>query len=146
MRVGLIGLGAMGMPTMHNLLAAGHELVVYDLNPVAVATAVAAGASAAQSPADAAAKAAVILTFVPNDAVLRELTLGERGILATAPPGCVHVSCSTVHPDLCRELAALHAKKGGGFVGAPVFARADGMARREASFTIGGEERHVQVP
>lgn len=89
--------------------------------------------------------AQAVVTFVPNDQILREVTSGEHGILVTAPPGCVHLSCSTVHPDTCRELAQLHASGAGGFVGAPVFARADGMDRREASFAVGGEDRHVQV-
>lgn len=104
-----------------------------------------AGCRIADSPASAAATAQAVITFVPNDRVLREITSGEHGILATAPPGCVHLSCSTVHPDTCRELARLHARNGGGFVGAPVFARADGMDRREASFAVGGQEPHVQL-
>ena len=145
MRVAQIGLGAMGMPTASNLRAAGHELIVFDLSHEALAAAAELGCKIAESPAAAAVAAAAVVTFVPNDAILREVTLGSDGVLSTAPRGCVHLSCSTVHPDTCRELARLHTQAGGGFVGAPVFARADGMGRREATFAVGGEDTHVQV-
>ena len=76
--------------------------------------------------------------MVPNDKVLKAVTCDpDTGILKNLGNG-VHVSCSTVHPDTSRELAALHVAAGSQYVGAPIFARADGVASRLASFCVGG--------
>ena len=83
MKVGVVGLGAMGSPMALNLLDAGHELLVYDLSSSAVAALVAKGARAAVSPREAAAGVDVVLTMVPNDKVLREVTC--NCLLYTSP-------------------------------------------------------------
>ena len=138
-KVGLVGLGAMGLPMNDNLLAAGYTMTVFDTNKAAVDAAVAKGATAAASPAEAAAGMDAVVTMVPNDRVLKEVTCNaETGVLKALRSGAVHVSCSTVHPDTSRELAALHAAAGSAYVGAPIFARADGVAQRLASFCVGG--------
>ena len=127
--VGLVGLGAMGLPMCQNLLDAGFAVAAYDVNPESVSAAVAVGATRCASPAEAAKDADAILTMVPNDAVLRQVVCDpETGILAALPrskpsPGSVHISCSTVHPDTSRELAKLHEAAGSAYVGAPIFAR-----------------------
>ena len=138
-RVGLVGLGAMGSPMADNLRAAGYALTVFDKNTNAVEAQVALGAQPADSPAQAAAGADAVITMVPNDAVLREVVCDPKtGLLGAMRQGSVHVSCSTVHPDTSRELAELHAASGSAYVGAPIFARADGVANRLASFCVGG--------
>eukprot|EP00310_Coccolithus_braarudii_P019215 CAMPEP_0183344552 /NCGR_PEP_ID=MMETSP0164_2-20130417/10199_1 /TAXON_ID=221442 /ORGANISM="Coccolithus pelagicus ssp braarudi, Strain PLY182g" /LENGTH=349 /DNA_ID=CAMNT_0025515563 /DNA_START=69 /DNA_END=1117 /DNA_ORIENTATION=+ len=144
MKVGFVGLGAMGMPMALNLMDAGHTIRVFDLNELAVGQAVEKGAQRAASPREAADGVDVLVTMVPNDAVLKQVVSDERsGVLATLKG--VHVSCSTVHPDTSRELAALHEAAGSGFVGAPIFARADGVAQRLASFCVGGKEAAVAM-
>ena len=135
----------MGTPMADNLMAAGYEVKVFDLNAQAVAALAAKGATAAASPAAAADGVDAIVTMVPNDRVLREVTYDpESGLLRTLRAGGVHVSCSTVHPDTSRELAAAHADAGSAYVGAPIFARADGVAQRLASFCVGGESGAVE--
>jgi len=147
--VGLVGLGAMGLPMCQNLLDAGFAVAAYDVNPESVSAAVAVGATRCASPAEAAKDADAIITMVPNDAVLRQVVCDpETGILAALPrskpsPGSVHISCSTVHPDTSRELAKLHEAAGSAYVGAPIFARADGVAQRLASFVVGGRDDAV---
>ena len=81
--------------------------------------------------------------MVPNDKVLRDVVSNpETGLLDTLKG--VHISCSTIHPDTARELATMHAANGSQYVGAPIFARADGVAARLASFVVGGAEAAVQ--
>jgi 3-hydroxyisobutyrate dehydrogenase-like beta-hydroxyacid dehydrogenase len=139
-RVGLVGLGAMGAPMCDNLMAAGYAMTVYDVNTSAVDAAVAKGASRAATPAATAEGADAVITMVPNDTVLRDVVCSpDSGLLKTLRPGGVHISCSTVHPDTSRELAGLHEAAGSSYVGAPIFARADGVAQRLASFCVGGE-------
>ena len=137
--IGLVGLGAMGLPMLDNFKAAGYSVKVYDINSASVAAAVAKGAASAGSPAEAATDVDAVVTMVPNDAVLRDVTCAAgTGILSKLRPGALHVSCSTVHPDTSRSLAALHEEAGSAYVGAPIFARADGVAQRLASFCVGG--------
>tara|TARA_B110001452_G_scaffold265882_1_gene271441 strand:- start:1747 stop:2688 length:942 start_codon:yes stop_codon:yes gene_type:complete len=102
------------------------------------------GATRAASPRAAATDVEVVVTMVPNDKVLRAVVCDEEtGILAVLKG--VHVSCSTVHPDTSRELAKLHVEAGSQFVGAPIFARADGVAQRLASFCVGGAPAAVDA-
>lgn len=137
--IGLIGLGAMGLPMLDNFMAAGYSMKVFDVNAASVAAAVAKGAVGAASPAEAAMGMDAVVTMVPNDAVLKDVTCNpDTGILSTLRAGALHVSCSTVHPDTSRSLAALHEDAGSSYVGAPIFARADGVAQRLASFCVGG--------
>lgn len=63
-----------------------------------------------------------------------------RQLLPELQPGALHISCSTVSPFTSRTLARAHAKRGVGFVGAPIFARPDGVARRQAYFTVGATD------
>mmetsp|Transcript_27392 Transcript_27392/g.57769 ORF Transcript_27392/g.57769 Transcript_27392/m.57769 type:complete len:253 (+) Transcript_27392:2-760(+) len=80
--------------------------------------------------------------MVPNDKILRDVvTQPSTGLLHSLKG--VHISCSTIHPDTARELAALHASHGSEYVGAPIFARADGVAARLASFVVGGADAAI---
>ena len=145
-KVGFVGLGAMGLPMVENLMAAGYDLKVTDIDKSAVAAAVAKGASAVSSPAEAANGVDAVITMVPNDEVLREVTCNpDTGVLSTLSKGAHHLSWSTVHPDTSRELAKLHDAAGSSFVGAPIFARADGVAARLASFVVGGKDSAVEA-
>ena len=101
------------------------------------------GAKATGSPKEAAVGVDAIITMVPNDKVLRDVVCNpDTGLLDTLKG--VHISCSTIHPDTARELATLHEANGSQYVGAPIFARADGVAARLASFVVGGAEAAVQ--
>ena len=81
MKVGFIGLGIMGKPMSKNLLKAGHELVVYNRSKASVEELCAAGAKGAESPAEVAKECKVIITMVPNSPQVREVCLGENGIV-----------------------------------------------------------------
>jgi len=135
-RVGLVGLGKMGSQFAINLVCAGYDVTAYDASAGAVAVAVANGAAGAASPAEVAAASPVVITMLPNDAVLRAVVDG--GLLAAMQPGGLHVSCSTIAPGTARELAAEHGAQGSAYVGAPIFARPDGVTARQGSFAVGG--------
>ena len=144
--VGFVGLGAMGLPMCENLMAAGYDLKVTDIDKIAVAAAVSKGANRVNTPAEAASGVDAVITMVPNDEVLREVTCNpSTGVLSTLSKGALHVSCSTVHPDTSRHIARLHDAAGSAYVGAPIFARADGVAARLASFVVGGSNAAVDA-
>ena len=80
--VGMIGLGAMGLPMALNFISAGYSVVAYDLSAQAVARVVAKGAIEAGTPAEVAAKASIVVTMVPNDAILTSVVCNaETGIV-----------------------------------------------------------------
>lgn len=126
MKVGFVGLGQMGHAIAANLLAAGHELTVWNRSADKGEDLVAKGAPAASSPADAAG-AGVVFTMLADDAALEAVSFGDEGILAAKTPA-LHVSLSTISPDLATRLAEAHGAQGGRFVSAPVFGRPDAAA------------------
>lgn len=64
----------------------------------------------------------------------------SQDIVPTLSPGALHISCSTVAPSTSRALASVHAAKAVGYVGAPVFARPEGVEEKQAFFVMGGTD------
>jgi len=122
MKAGFIGLGNMGRPIARNLLKAGHELAVFNRTAQRAQELVAWQARVAESIAQACA-AGVVLTMLSDDHALAECCFGEKGILASLPPGGLHVSLSTISVKLAQHLTEHHAQRGQSFVSAPVFGR-----------------------
>lgn len=141
--VGFIGLGRMGSAMVDNLAASGRRVVVHDVDASAAERLAAKHSGLVRAAGSAAAVAEgsdLVVSMLPNDRVLKAVAGDGSAFLGALRPGAVHVSCSTVSPDTSRELARQHRSfAGASFVGAPVFARPDGVARREAYFAIGGE-------
>ena len=108
MKVGFIGLGAMGRPMALHLLEAGHELSVYARRAEAAQPLVDAGATRRATPAEVAAASEVVFTMVTTGADVEAVALGEGGILHGAKPGTVQVDMGTIPPDTARRIAAKH--------------------------------------
>ncbi|MBW9486281.1 NAD(P)-binding domain-containing protein, partial [Escherichia coli] len=87
MKVGFIGLGIMGKPMSKNLIKAGYSLVVADRNAEVIAEVVEAGASTAATPKEIAQQCDVIITMLPNSPHVKDVALGENGIIEGAKPG-----------------------------------------------------------
>jgi len=111
-RIGFIGLGAMGAPMASRLVAAGFDVVVYDVSEKAVAKLVAEGAEAAESAADVARKCGHIGVCVPNDSQVVDVVSGDDGILVGAGEETSIAIHSTVHPHTVRDLSALADESG----------------------------------
>jgi 3-hydroxyisobutyrate dehydrogenase len=105
MKLAWVGVGKMGLPMASHLLAAGHEVTACDALPAAVQAVVARGARAADTPAAAARDAEIVFSSIPDDAALRAVTLGERGVLAGARAGTIYVDTSTVSPAASAQVA-----------------------------------------
>ncbi|MES2184765.1 MAG: 3-hydroxyisobutyrate dehydrogenase [Pseudomonadota bacterium] len=141
MRIAFLGLGNMGRPMAHNLLTAGHTLVVFDPVAASVAELTTAGAVAATSPKDAVATAGVelVLTMLPASAHVRAVYLGEDGVLAGVPAGVRLVDCSTIDPHTARAVAAAAQQQGNPMVDAPVSGGTGGATAGTLTFMVGGE-------
>lgn len=143
-KVGFIGLGIMGKPMALNLLKAGIDTIVYDVNPKAVEALVEAGAKAATSPKELAAGSDVVITIVPNAAIVKSLLEAEDGILAGAKPGTVIVDMSSVSPVDSQKFAAAAAKYDCPFLDSPVSGGEPGAINATLAYMIGGDEAVVE--
>ena len=120
MKIGFIGLGIMGKPMARNLLKAGYELVVLDFNKVAVQELVELGAESAETPSELAGKANVMITMLPNSPHVKEVALGESGIIDGAAKGSVLIDMSSIAPLASKEIAEALAVRGIEMLDAPV--------------------------
>lgn len=120
MRVGFIGLGIMGKPMARNLIKAGHDLVVHDVAPQAVADLAASGAAQGASARDVAARSEITITMVPDGPEVEAAILGPSGALEGAAPGSVLVDMSSISPLVAQKVGAACEARGVGFLDAPV--------------------------
>jgi 2-hydroxy-3-oxopropionate reductase len=120
MKIGFIGLGIMGKPMATNLAAAGHELVVFDINPAPVRELVAKGAKAGEGPADVAAQCRLVVTMLPNSPQVKEVALGPGGLIEGVKAGDIYVDMSSIAPRAARDVAAELAERAVDMIDAPV--------------------------
>jgi 3-hydroxyisobutyrate dehydrogenase-like beta-hydroxyacid dehydrogenase len=120
--VGFIGLGLMGTGFTRRLIATGHRVIGYDVDPKKIEAAAQYGVERANSPAELAGAADVILTCVTTTAAVAEVVEGEEGLLsASNTRGKIFVDHSTTEIETTRRLAALLAERAGmSMVDAPV--------------------------
>ena len=141
MHIGFIGLGNMGAPMAHNLLKAGHQLSVFDLNVAAVENLVGAGALPVDSPtAIAQGNAELIITMLPAAAHVKSVYLGENGLIARTRAGVMLIDCSTIDPHSAREVAKAAAEHGNSMLDAPVSGGTGGAAAGTLTFMVGGSD------
>ncbi len=141
MHIGFIGLGNMGAPMAHNLLKAGHQLSVFDLNAAAVENLVGAGALPVDSPtAIAQGNAERIITMLPAAAHVKSVYLGENGLIASSRAGVMLIDCSTIDPHSAREVAKAAAEHGNPMLDAPVSGGTGGAAAGTLTFMVGGSD------
>jgi 4-hydroxybutyrate dehydrogenase/sulfolactaldehyde 3-reductase len=138
--IGFVGLGRMGKPMASNLSRKGFRLVVHDINRAAVADLEALQCRGAESAAQVAQEASLIVTMLPNSAIVSEIVGGPNGVLANAKPGGLIMDMSTVSPETTDALAKAAAAKGVGFVDAPVGRLAEHADRGESLFMVGGSD------
>ena len=142
--VGFIGLGRMGRPMASNLCRKGFALAVYDVNRAPVLEVERLGARAGASVADVAATSDIVLTMLPNSAIVEDVILGAEGVVAHGRRGSLIVEMSTVDPVVTDRLAAAAAQRGLSFVDAPVGRLASHADRGECLFMVGGSDEHVE--
>jgi 3-hydroxyisobutyrate dehydrogenase-like beta-hydroxyacid dehydrogenase len=123
MKIAFLGLGKMGSPMAHRLLAAGHELTVWNRSPERTEALAAQGATVAATPAKAVRSAEAVLTMLFDDAAHEAVFFGPDGVIDVLWPGALHISFSTISVALSERLTAEHLRREQLFVAAPVFGR-----------------------
>lgn len=138
MTIGFIGLGKMGTGIARNLLAAGHELRVYNRTPSKAEALGKERVTVAASPAEAAKGADAVFTMLSDDDALSKVVWGENGLTAGLQTNAIHISSSTVSVALAKRLTAEHGARQQGFVSAPVFGRPDAAEAKKLLVVLAG--------
>lgn len=139
-RIGFIGLGIMGKPMSKNLLKAGYELVVLDIDKKAVEEVVAAGAKAAESPKAVAEQVPIVITMLPNSPQVKEVVLGERGVIEGAREGSIVIDMSSIAPLVSRHVAERLSARGVEMLDAPVSGGQPKAIDGTLSVMVGGKK------
>ena len=144
--IGFIGLGRMGGPMARNLAAAGYPVHAFDVDAAAAARLTAASnATIERSPRDVAAKTNVLFTALPNDQIVRDTYLGDRGILSGAQAGLITCDCSTVSPEVSQDIDAAAAARGVTHMDTPMLGSSPQAESGEVFFIVGGQHDKLAV-
>lgn len=139
-KIGFIGVGIMGKPMAKNLLNAGYQLIVHDINPVPVGELVKLGAGKADSPAEVAEKSDVVITMLPDSPDVEKVILGEGGVLEGIKTGSIIIDMSSISPIVSRRIAAEAKKKGVDMLDAPVSGGEIGAIKGTLAIMVGGNK------
>ena len=139
-KIGFIGLGIMGKPMSRNLLKAGYDLTVCDINAAAVAELVALGAKSAATPGAVAAQTDIIITMLPNSPQVKEVVLGSQGVIEGIRPRSIVVDMSSIAPQMSQEVSKALAAKDVEMIDAPVSGGEPKAIDATLSIMVGGEQ------
>lgn len=142
--IAFIGLGVMGIPMAKNVIKAGFNVAVYDINPKAAVKLKDTATRVAESPACAASDSNLIITMLPTSDIVHDVLFGTDGALAAAPDNCLVVDMSTGSLPAMQNLMAHIDNTTHRFMDAPV-----GRSKREAVTgnliaMVGGDSKDLQ--
>ena len=140
MKIGFIGLGIMGKPMAKNLLKAGYELNICDVNEEAVKDVAAAGGISYKNPREIAEHSDMIFTMLPNSPHVKTVVSGENGILEGMKSGTILVDMSSIDPTVSIELEEAVSEAGGEMIDAPVSGGEPKAIDGTLSFMCGGKK------
>ena len=140
-KIGFVGLGIMGKPMAKNLVKAGYELVCFDINKDAVRELIGVGAKEAQSAKEVTQKSEIVITMLPNSPHVKEVVLGENGVLDGAKEGTILIDMSSIDPIVTKEIEKEVSKKGVIMFDAPVSGGEPKAIDGTVSIMVGGDEK-----
>jgi 2-hydroxy-3-oxopropionate reductase len=142
-RIGFIGLGVMGGPMSLRLAAAGHDLVVHDIDPRAVRRLTAAGARSARGAREVADQASTVFVSLPTPQVVRDVAIGERGVIAGKQVR-TFVDLSTTGTKVEQEVAQALARRRIVAIDAPISGGATGAKAGTLAVMVAGERAAIE--
>ena len=137
--LGYVGLGVMGSSIVRRLLAAGHDVRVWNRTRDKAGPLLDAGASWADSPRDVAEGSEIVFTMVTNTTAVQAVTESDDGILAGLREGSLYVDMSTTSPANTRRLAERVTALGARMLDAPVSGTSVTVDQGKASLLVGGD-------
>ncbi len=148
-RICFVGIGNMGNPMAANLIKAGYPVAVFDLARDKADNLIRLGATWAASLNEGAAAADLVIASLPGPVQVREVMLGNAGVLSSVRAGTTVIDTSTSAVDLVRELVAFAATRNVDFLEAPVTNAVDFAALGKLSIFVGGDqanfEKHLPI-
>jgi len=140
-KLGFLGLGIMGYPMARHLVRSGHEVALWS-NTIAKARELTSEghATVCASPQEVAEHADYIFYCVGDSAMSREVAIGESGLAEGVRKGAIVADCSTISPEVSREIGAVFTAKGAHFLDAPCTGSKPGAEKATLTFMIGGEQ------
>lgn len=141
--IAFIGLGNMGGGMAANLAKAGHAVRAFDLSAPALAAAQDAGCTPCSTVADAVTGADVVVTMLPNGAIVGDVI--ENQVIGTAPAGALLIDCSTIDVATARRLAEVASAAGHPIVDAPVSGGIAAARGGTLTFMVGGTDQAFAV-
>jgi 3-hydroxyisobutyrate dehydrogenase len=138
--VGLIGLGNIGGGMCQRMLEKGIKVVGFDVSPSAAKTAAGYGAVVEPTLAGVAKNALVIVSSLPNPAIVRDVFLGSDGLIAMARPGTTIIETSTIDPNTIREVAEVAAAAGIEVLDVALSGEPPQALKGELVFQVGGPD------
>ncbi len=139
LRLGFVGLGAMGRPMAEHLLRAGYELAVWARRPEAAQPLITAGAASCATPAELASHSDIVFTVVTSGEDVERIALGPHGLIEGFAAGSILVDMSTIAPDMARSLAERLAQRGVDMLDAPVSGGEQGAVAATLAIMVGGQ-------
>jgi 3-hydroxyisobutyrate dehydrogenase len=136
--IGFIGLGNMGLPMAQNLVKAGHSVCGFDLSEYASERLAAGGGTRANSVPEACRGAEVVITMLPAGEQVRQVYLGEQGVIETVAADTLLIESSTIDVETAREVAQAADEKGLAMIDAPVSGGVAGAQAASLTFMVGG--------
>ncbi len=143
--VAFLGLGRMGAPMARHVLAAGHELVVWNRDPAKSQPFAEAGVAVAATPADAATKSEVVVLMLADPDAVRTVLCGPSGVVAGAAPGTLVIDASTIGPAAAKYMAARLRERGLRYVDAPVYGSVRPATDGTLGILAGGDAADVEA-
>lgn len=144
MKLGFIGIGLMGRPMTLRLLAAGHEVTVWNRSRAKLAAVVEKGATAAESPAEVARNSDIVMMCVTDQNAAHDVLFGEQGVVRGSERGKLVVDFSSIAPASAREFASRLEERGIGLVDAPVSGGVAGAEKGTLVVMAGGKAEYIE--
>ena len=136
MKIGFIGLGAMGRPMALHLYRAGHDLAVWARRPESIGD---LPASVCVTPAELGYCCEVVFTVITSSPDVEAVALGKNGLIEGMAPGSILLDCSTIAPDVARRIAEKLREKGIHMLDAPVSGGEQGAIDATLAIMAGGD-------
>jgi 2-hydroxy-3-oxopropionate reductase len=138
-RLGMIGLGKMGLPLSRQMMKDGHTVCGYDIDPERMRMLEEEGGTPLASAKEVAQRSDITFSILLKTDHIEKNTFGPNGIAAAAKKGLIHVEMSTMHPRWQAELAGKLAARGIEMLDAPISGSHNRVDTRTISIMVGGK-------
>jgi len=141
MKIGFIGLGAMGVGIVSRLLTAGYTVTGWNRTKSKGEALIKDGMKWAESPREAASSSEIVFSIVTDSAAVQDVALGPNGIIAGLSKESVYLDMSTIAPDAHRDIATAFKKAGLTMLDAPISGSTVTLEAGKASIMVGGNKK-----